>query len=126
MSFEEKISIILETNQLGIATKNKLEVFCDIGTSGLSKYDPEKGQPGKSTIKKLLEKLRINPVWWKTGEGSIYLGDNQQDAVNTKVLPMDAWMLLQDDNREFKKEIGNLWEMIHFLRGQGIKSHEGK
>lgn len=41
-----------------------------------------------------------------------------------KVLPMDAWELLQDDNREFKKEIGNLWDMIRYLKGQGVKAHE--
>lgn len=41
-----------------------------------------------------------------------------------KVLPMDAWELLQDDNKEFKNEIKNLWDMIRFLKGQSITPHK--
>lgn len=41
-----------------------------------------------------------------------------------KVLPMDAWELLQDDNKEFKNEIKNLWDMIRFLKGQGVTPHK--
>lgn len=73
MSFEQKIDKILKANALGINYPSALEEYLGLGTGTITKPLGNGKSPGKGTIKKIIEKLRINPDWWETGKGEMYL-----------------------------------------------------
>lgn len=129
MNFVEKIDKILKTNTLGISSPSALEDFIEAGRGSITTPYRNKESPGLRTQKKIIEKLRINQDWWDSGKGEIYLieskAENGESKDPVKILPMDAWELLQDDNHEFKKEIGRLWALIEDFR-QPVKAHKGK
>lgn len=124
MTFSEKISKILDTNTLAINSPSGLEEFIGASTGAITKPLAKGIAAGPMIQKKIKEKLRINPDWWATGKGEIYT-NGQRDSDPVKVLPMDVWELLQDDNHEFKKEIARLWTLIEERR-QSVNAHKGK
>lgn len=125
MTFSEKISKILNNNTLGINSPSGLEEFIGASTGAITKPLAKGIAAGPMIQKKIKEKLRINPDWWDTGKGEIYLPNGEYDKQYkepVKVLPLDAWELLQDNNSEFKKEINRLWSLID----KNAKPHKAK
>ena len=126
MKFSDKLSKILKANTLGIDTPSGLEEFIGASTGSITKPLKLESAPGPKIQKKIVEKLRINQDWWDTGKGEMFENGKSSSDDPVKILPMDAWELLEDDNRTFKKEINELWDMVRFLRGQSVRPHEGK
>jgi len=76
MNFAVKIDKILKTNKLGVNSPSGLEEFIGAGRGAISTPYREGTEPGTKTQKKIVDKLRINPDWWDTGKGEIYLPEN--------------------------------------------------
>lgn len=81
MSFEQKIDKILKANALGINYPSALEEYLGLGTGTITKPLGNGKSPGKGTIKKIIEKLRINQDWWETGKGEIFLKPTTQNQI---------------------------------------------
>lgn len=81
MSFEQKIDKILKANALGINYPSALEEYLGLGTGTITKPLGNGKSPGKGTIKKIIEKLRINQDWWETGKGEIFLKPATQNQI---------------------------------------------
>lgn len=75
MDFSEKIDKILDSNSLGITSPTGLEEFVGAGRGAISTPYREKSAPGPKTQNKIVEKLRINKEWWKTGRGEVFIPD---------------------------------------------------
>lgn len=77
MTFAEKISKILDANTLQIHSVSQLEDYIKAGRSAIGAHVAKNAKPnsapGRATQKRIIEKLRINPDWWNTGKGEIYL-----------------------------------------------------
>lgn len=78
MNFAEKISIILNTNELGISSPSGLEEFIGAGKGAITTPIKKGLEPGRATQKKIVETLRITYEWWNTGKGQIF---NKPDSV---------------------------------------------
>lgn len=73
MNIQEKFTKILETNDLNIKSIHGLEKFSGVGIGSISKFLNAGEGPSLGTIKKIHASLGINPEWWKTGKGDIYI-----------------------------------------------------
>lgn len=47
--------------------------------------------PGRATIKKIIEKLRINQIWWDTGKGEIFLSDGPEPEQSDRESAREAF-----------------------------------
>ena len=75
MDFAQKIDKILTIK--GIKLWN-LEQMAGMNSTIAKAYDENRELRG-TTETKFLEKCRINPVWWKTGTGEIFLPETTDD-----------------------------------------------
>ena len=73
MTFREKIDKLLTANRLKINSVYGLEQFIGASPGSISKYYKVGGEPGKGTIKKILDGLPINRAWWETGKGEVFI-----------------------------------------------------
>lgn len=90
MTFEEKISIVLRANKLGINTSEELSEKCGFDTSTIRKViereqkEIEAGS-GKTpslnlrSLRTLWDKIGINPEWWETGEGPVFIAGSPEN-----------------------------------------------
>lgn len=126
----EKIMQVIDNKGIKIS---KAERMAGLGVGTLSKLPERKDGAGKlnpDNTQKFLRTFNVRQQWWETCQGEIFFNEKQEESTQqketdkVKVLPCIQWELLQDDNKEFKKEISNLWDMIRYLKGQGVKSHE--
>lgn len=72
MTFAEKISIILNTNKLGIATKEDLAAFAGFSRDTIRKAVDRSGELNPGNTRIFLDKLGINRGWWETGKGPVF------------------------------------------------------
>lgn len=79
MDFSEKISTILKTNKLQLVTKEELSEFCGFNRDTIRKAIERGTELGERYTRIFMDKLHINPVWWDTGKGDIYLGNPTQE-----------------------------------------------
>lgn len=93
MTIQDKFDKVLKTNTLGIKSIFGLEQYCKVGTGSISKFLNKNESPKLGTIKKFQDALRINPEWWESENGSIYL---------EKPTPGDK----DGDNKEIGMEVG--------------------
>lgn len=91
MDFSEKISTILKTNTLQLVTKEDLAEYCGFHRDTIRKAIDRKSELKDKYLRIFQDKLRINPQWWDTGKGDIYLrnvtdddkpDDNQEKMYN--------------------------------------------
>lgn len=73
MQFREKIDKILSSNKLGIDSPYGLEVKIGASPGSISKYYKKGTSPGRGTIKKILDGAGVNPEWWESGKGEIFI-----------------------------------------------------
>lgn len=76
MTFKEKIDKLLSISEKKFNSIYDLEVKSGIGMGTIRKAYDENRQPSNRIIWKFLECLNINPEWWETGKGDIYLSNN--------------------------------------------------
>lgn len=79
MTFKEKIDKILETNKLGINSVSAFEDEIKAGRGAVNDFYKEDRDPGRITLKKIKTFPGLNPVWWDTGKGDIYLSNNTHE-----------------------------------------------
>lgn len=84
MDFSEKISTILKTNKLQLVTREELSEFCGFHRDTIRKAIDRKSELKEKSLRIFLDKLRINPDWWETGNGEIYLGNPTSDGKNNQ------------------------------------------
>lgn len=72
MTFSEKIRKIVMLNSLGITSPSSLEDYIKAGTGAITTPMRKGEEPGTATVKKIIEKLRINQDWWETGKGEVF------------------------------------------------------
>jgi len=94
MDFSEKILKILETNKLGIATAEALSEFCGFNRDTIRKAIDRGSQLNRANTRILLDKMRINPEWWESGKGEIYLQKGTYVELPTKKDPGDEHRIL--------------------------------
>lgn len=98
MTFQEKITAIIEHNSLGINSPNGIEKFIGCGNSTIKNAFKQNREPSIKVMKNLLIRLMINPGWWQTGEGPIF-----KDALSDRAL----WQLVvqQRDTIQAQKDL---------------------
>lgn len=94
MIFSEKISKILTYNELNIGSISALEDFCGIGRNTLKKALDENRPPTMRILKRLYDKIGLNPNWWETGKGEIFL--EKHTRVGEPALRQEAAEIEQD------------------------------
>ncbi len=72
MTFSEKLSKVLETNAIGIASAFALEKFLNAGEGRINRYIRAGREPTLKLKREIIMGLGINPERWKTGKGEIY------------------------------------------------------
>lgn len=80
MDFNEKISIILKTNTLQLVTKEDLAEYCGFHRDTIRKAIDRKTELKDRYLRIFQDKLGINPDWWDTGKGDIYLSKHTQET----------------------------------------------
>lgn len=91
MTFKEKIDNLLRVSGKKFNSVYDLEQKSGVGMGTLRKAYDENREPSKRTIWKFLESLGINPEWWESGNGNIYLenGTDMQKFGENKEKPAD-------------------------------------
>jgi hypothetical protein len=104
MTFKEKIDKILEHNTLGINSPSGMEKHLHLGTGSILKSYSNKRKdtsPGLDVVKTILEGLRINKEWWKSGEGEIFI-KNPMENTGNKVVPDSIYRDLIESNTDYR------------------------
>jgi hypothetical protein len=102
MTFKEKIDKILKTNKFKINSVYGLEQYIGAGPGAIKKYYKKDGEPGRGTIKKIIDGVGINPEWWDGESDSIYL---EKPTPGRKEDTLDAKMSeLQDEHIRLLRE----------------------
>jgi hypothetical protein len=109
MDFSEKISIILKTNTLAIRTKEDLAEHCGFNRDTIRKAIIRGGELSERNSRTLQDKLRVNPEWWETGNGEIYLTPVPEPAINEK--EKDPYELI----RILTRNIDRMGELNEYL-----------
>jgi hypothetical protein len=109
MEFSEKISTILKTNTLGIKTKEDLAEFCGFNRDTIRKAIDRGSELSPRNSRTLQDKLRVNPEWWETGKGDIFLTSVPEPAINEK--EKDPYELI----RILTRNIDRMGEMNEYL-----------
>lgn len=78
MTFSDKIDKILETNNLRIKNIYQLEQACGAARGAINRYYKENKEPGRATVKRIIEVLNINVEWWDREEGPMYQEPNEK------------------------------------------------
>lgn len=113
MNFCEKIDKVLKTNRLGISAIANLEARIGVSNGTIQKPYNKMKPPGLKTVKKIIELLRINPEWWDTGKGDIYLYTHHEQSTGpTKTMDLDVWEVIKGSNKIFELEFDRLWGLI--------------
>lgn len=121
MDFSEKISNILRTNKLGLATNEALSEFCGFHKDTIRKAIERGTSLNKSYTRILTDKIGINPDWWDTGKGDVYVKNGTQDGeIRTK-----NEKELTVKNQLLRKGSETADEVILFLLDK-IKKYEDK
>lgn len=84
MTFREKIDKILKTNAFKINSVYGLEQYIGSGPGAIKKYYKKDGEPGRGTIRKIIEGVGLNPEWWETGKEPIYTENSTYVDLPTK------------------------------------------
>lgn len=106
MTFKEKIDNLLRVSGKKFNSVYDLEVKSGVGMGTLRKAYDENREPSKRTIWKFLESLSINPEWWETGNGSIYLekptqGDKMSDNKENPIQEAEVYRTIVEGNTEY-------------------------
>lgn len=106
MRIQDKFDTILKTNKLGIKSIFGLEKFAKVGTGSVSKFLNENESPTIGTIKKIQDALRVNPEWWDTEKGDIYLEkhtsvDKASDNNGKMENPEEVYRNIVEGNTEY-------------------------
>jgi hypothetical protein len=109
MEFPEKISIILKTNKLGLKTREDLAEFCGFNRDTIRKAIDRGSELSERNSRTLQDKLRVNPEWWETGSGEIYLTSVPEPAITQK--EKDPYELIQILTRNIDR-MGELNEYL--------------
>ena len=91
MTFKEKIDKLLSISGKKFNSVYDLEVQSGVGMGTIRKAYDENREPSKRIIWKFLETLSINPEWWESGIGNIYLenGTGMQKSSDNKEKPAE-------------------------------------
>lgn len=73
MTIHDKFDKILKVNKLGIKSIYGLEKYCKVGIGSISKFLNKNESPTLGTIKTIQDVININPEWWESGEGEIFI-----------------------------------------------------
>lgn len=99
MTFKEKIHTILKTNKLGIDSVEDIATKTLIKTSTIYKaMGPQNGLGLKNT-KTLLDRIGIDPTWWETGKGDIYITQVPEPALKKKDPEEEIQILIRNIDR---------------------------
>lgn len=106
MDFSEKISTILKTNTLQLVTKEDLAEYCGFHRDTIRKAIDRKSELKDKYLRIFQDKLRINPQWWDTGKGDIYVSKPTQDLKpngnKEKMAPEEIYRNLVESNSEYR------------------------
>lgn len=109
MTFKEKIDNILRISNKKFTSVYDLELKSGVGMGTLRKAYDENREPSKRTIWKLLESIGVNPEWWETGKGDIFLTPVPEPAINEK--EKDPYELI----RILTRNIDRMGELNEYL-----------
>lgn len=104
MEIHDRLNLILKEKNI---TKAELSRLLPFDSGGISNYCSGKEKPGKKFLLRLQEKLNVNPAWVIYGQGSMFLGEEDQ---RTKELKAGYEFIMENFNtdRESIEEIIDL------------------
>jgi phage repressor protein C with HTH and peptisase S24 domain len=116
MDFTTKIDNILRIKGIKLW---ELEKIVGMNSTIKKAYEDNRELTG-STESKFLERARINPVWWKTGEGEIFLSEIQDKESIT--IPLELWTQMQNEKQtesvEYMKVHRRAWDQLEETMAQ--------
>ena len=111
MEFTAKIDKILKIKGIKLW---ELEQMAGMNSTIKKAYDENRELRG-STESRFLEKCGINPVWWKSGAGDIFILDSSS-VVDVITIPREVWERMelesQRDHDENVKINRRAWDQI--------------
>lgn len=122
MEFRKKIDKILSIKKIKLW---RLGVESGLNNTLEKAYDDNREMRAKQT-EKFLQNLRINSVWWKTGQGAVFIDQDEKPSpaeipapTGTKTMDMDVWEVIKGSNKIheashkiFELEFERLWGLI--------------
>lgn len=129
MTIQDKFDTILKTNRLGIKSIFGLEKFSGVGVGSVSKFLNKGESPTIGTIKTIQDALRINPEWWDSGNGSIYLEngtgmDKSNDNKGNGGTPSELYRDLVESNSEYRLVPKVILDRYEILSQRELESRE--
>ena len=119
MSFRQKIDIILKANKLGVDTIHALEEKVGAGVGSIGKFYRNDKFPGLGTVKKIQEKMGVNLQWWETGQGDVFVEDENKLKVEE---PRAEYLRLIETQekliKSYEREIEDLRRELKQLKGK--------
>jgi hypothetical protein len=100
MNLKDKIKNIVKHNELGISSPSALETFIGVSQGAITTPARLGEELGPIVTKKLYEKARVNPEWFETGRGEIFL--KQPTKTNEEGLVRESFYKdLIESNEEY-------------------------
>lgn len=129
MSFKEKIDKILEVNQLGINSVSAFEDKIGAGRGAVNEFYNEDREPGRKTLKKIMTFPGLNPTWYNTGEGPIFVKNGtyvktpMENPKNEKVHE-EVYRDLVESNSEYRLVPKVILDRYEILSQRELESRE--
>lgn len=111
LSFTEKIKAILDNNAFNVNSPNGIEKFLKLGNGTIKNACKKNREPSIMVMKKLLNGLNINPAWWQTCEGSMFI-ERSDNALWQLVKEQRDHIQTQNDLLRERERVNRLQELL--------------
>lgn len=119
MTFKEKIDNILRIRGKKFKSIQDLELAAGLGMNTLRKAYNENREPSRKVVGKLLEEIGINPEWYETGKGEVFLTLVPEAAIKEKEPDERVRLLIQNLDRMGELNIYLLQRVKDLEQGKG-------